>query len=170
VTAPTRLPTARHRRPTDSGSTALELVVLTPALLALLLLIVAAGRVTTATGLVDAATRDAARAASLERSLPVAAAAARSTAAASLAGQDVRCRDLTVEVNGDYAAPVGVPAMVHVRVRCTVDLSDVALPGLPGAKTMSVNYTSVLDRYRGKALGFANSEAASSANRSTGGA
>jgi len=158
VTAPSRPATARPRRPPDSGSAALELVVLTPALLALLLLIVAAGRVTTATGLVDAATRDAARAASLERSLPVAATAARSTAAASLAGQDVPCRHLTVEVNGNYATPVGVPAMVHVRVGCTVDLSDVALPGLPGAKTMNASYTSVLDRYRGNALGFGKSE------------
>jgi Flp pilus assembly protein TadG len=137
------------RVPRDAGSAALELVVLTPALLALLLLVIAAGRITAATGQVDGAARDAARAASLERSLPDATAAARSTAAASLAGQDVRCRRIAVRVAGDYAAPVGTPSAVRVRVGCTVDLSDLGLP-LPRSKTLHASYTAVLDRHRGR--------------------
>jgi len=146
----TAQPTAR-RRPRDAGSAALELVVLTPALLALFLFVVAAGRITTASSQVEEAARDAARAASLQRSLAAGIAAARSTVTASLAGQDIDCSNLSVRTTGDYAAPVGTTAAVRVTVSCTVDLSDVALPGLPGAKTMATSYTAVLDRFRGRA-------------------
>jgi Flp pilus assembly protein TadG len=133
----------------DAGSAALELVVLTPGLLALLLLVLAAGRISAATSQVDTAARDAARAASLERSLAAATTAARGTATASLAEQDVRCRHVTVRVAGNYAAPVGAPAAVRATVACTIDLSDLGLP-LPAAKTVDANYTAVLDRYRGR--------------------
>ena len=57
----------------DRGSASLELVLLTPVLLALLLLVVTAGRYGAARSDVDAAGRDAAAPASLERSVPAAA-------------------------------------------------------------------------------------------------
>jgi len=158
-------PPVRRRASGDAGSAALELVVLTPALLAMLLFIVAAGRITTAAAQVDAAARDAARAASLERSLPAAKAAARDTVTASLAAEDIGCRRIALSVSGDYAAHLGATAAVRVAVGCTVDLSDVALPGLPGTKTIDAGYTAVLDRYRGRALGFANPDASLAANR-----
>jgi Flp pilus assembly protein TadG len=134
-----------------AGSAALELVVLTPALLALLLLVVAAGRVTAAHAQVDGAARDAARAASQQRSAPAARTAAREIAAASLAGQRLTCRPMTVRLTGSFAAAAGTPAALTVRVGCTVALGDVGLPGLPGAKTLSADYTAVLDTYRGRA-------------------
>ncbi len=140
-------PHARHRA--EHGSAALELVVLTPALLAVLLLVLAAGRLTTAAGQVDAAARDAARAASLARTLPAAQTAAQHTATADLTGTGLHCQDSTVIVRGDYTAGPGVPASVTVTVGCTVDLHDLALPGLPGTKTLSSTYTAVLDTYRG---------------------
>jgi Flp pilus assembly protein TadG len=134
-----------------AGSATLELVVLTPALLALLLMMVAAGRVTATHGQVDGAARDAARAASLQRSAPAARTAARDTAASSLASQRLTCRPMTVRLTGSFAAAAGTPAAVTVRVGCTVALGDVGLPGLPGAKTLSADYTAVLDTYRGRA-------------------
>lgn len=138
-------------RPQPSvGSATLELAVLTPALLALLLLVVAAGRVAAAGGQVDGAARDAARAASLERSTTSARAAARDAAAASLGGQHIACRSMTVQVTGSFAAPAGTPAAVRVTVGCTVALGDIGLPGLPGAKTLTADYTAVLDTYRGR--------------------
>ena len=140
-------PRTRHRA--ERGSAALELVVLTPALLAVLLLVLAAGRTTTAAGQVDAAARDAARAASLARTLPAAQTAAQTTATADLTGTGLHCQDTTVTVRGDYTAGPGVPASVTVTVGCTVDLHDLALPGLPGTKTLSATYTAVLDTYRG---------------------
>jgi Flp pilus assembly protein TadG len=132
------------------GSAALELVVLAPALLALVLLVVAAGRVATAGGQVDGAARDAARAASLQRSLVTAREAARDTAAASLADQRVTCAAMTVRVHGSFAASPGTPGAVRVDVGCTVALGDVGLPGLPGEKTLTADYTAVLDTYRGR--------------------
>ena len=140
-------PTAASR---STGSAALELVVLTPALLALLLLVVAAGRLAAAGGQVDGAARDAARAASLQRSLAAARHAARDTAAASLADQHVTCAAMTVRVEGSFAAAPGAPGAVRVDVGCTVALRDLALPGLPGQKTLAADYTAVLDTYRGR--------------------
>lgn len=134
----------------STGSATLELVVLAPALLALLLLVVASGRVALARGQVDGAARDAARAASLQRSWSTAEAAARDMAAASLAAQHVNCGPMTVRVAGTFTAPAGTPAAVQVTVGCTVPLGDIALPGLPGAKTLTANYTTVLDTYRGR--------------------
>lgn len=134
----------------SGGSATLELVVLAPALLALVLLVVAAGRVAAAGAQVDGAARDASRAASLERTATAARAAARDTAAASLAGQRLTCRSMTVRVTGSFAAPPGTPAAVRTSVGCTVALGDVALPGLPGVKTLTADYTSVLDTYRGR--------------------
>jgi Flp pilus assembly protein TadG len=146
----------RHRRGFDrclhdsAGSATLELAVLTPALLALVALTIAAGRITHSESQVDGAARDAARAASLQRSLATARAAAESTVAASLADHDVTCRSIGVDITGNYAAPVGTPASVRVVVGCRVSLSDVALPGLPGNKTLRAEYTSVIDTYRGR--------------------
>jgi Flp pilus assembly protein TadG len=132
------------------GSATLELVVLTPALLALVSLTIAAGRITNSEAVVDSAARDAARAASLERSVDTARSAAEDTVAASFADHHVTCRSVGVDVTGDYSAPVGTAASVRVVVGCRVSLSDVALPGLPGSKTLRADYTSVIDTYRGR--------------------
>ncbi|WP_282206711.1 hypothetical protein [Kitasatospora fiedleri] len=44
----------------------------------------------------------------------------------------------------------GQLATVTVRVSCTVPLSDlIGLDGVPGRKTVTGMFTSVLDRYRG---------------------
>lgn len=56
---------SRRRRQGEDGNAALELVILAPVLLALLGLVIAAGRTSIAQGSVDAAARDAARQASI---------------------------------------------------------------------------------------------------------
>ena len=56
-------------------------------------------------------------------------------------------------MHGTYTTGPGVPASVTVTVGCTVDLHDLALPGLPGTKTLSSTYTAVLDTYRSAAGG-----------------
>ena len=133
----------------DAGSFTLELAVLAPALLALLGLVVAAGRVEIAGGAIDAAARDGARAASLARSASAAQTAALSTASASLSSQHMDCQSLTVTVDTHgFAAPLGTPASVQVHVTCQVPLADVALPGLPGSKSLQATFSSPLDPYR----------------------
>lgn len=141
--------TGRGRR-SDRGSATLELVVLTPVLLAVLLLVVAAGRITAAHGQVDNAARDAARAASLTRSLPAAQVAAEQMAHASLDAEHLTCQHLQLQVSGGFTVPAGQVASVRVALSCTAALADLALPGLPGARTERAVYDAPLDTYRSR--------------------
>lgn len=135
----------------EVGSLTLELAVLAPALLVLLAFVVAAGRVELAGGTIDAAARDAARAASLARTAPAAQAAALATARTSLTDQHVDCRSLSVHVDtAAFGAPLGTPSSVRVAITCVVPLADIALPGLPGTKALRADFTSPVDPYRSR--------------------
>ncbi len=94
------------RQRCERGSVSLELAALAPVLLLLVLVTVAAMRITLAGAQVDGAARDAARAASLARTAGLAAAAAQQSAARTLAGQQLTCSQLTVTVDpAGFAAP-----------------------------------------------------------------
>lgn len=129
----------------------LELAVLAPAVLLLLGLVVLAGRVQVAAGVVEHAAAAAARDASLARTPDAARTAATSTATTTLTGQGITCQtqDITVDTTG-FTVPLGSPAQVRVTLSCTVTFADVALPGIPGARTLTAQATSVLDTYRGR--------------------
>jgi Flp pilus assembly protein TadG len=134
---------------TDRGSASLELAILGPALLLLLGLVIAAGRIAVSGGAIEAAARDAARQASIARDPANAAAGARAAAMDTLAEQDLRCATLTVHLDTTgFTAPVGAPAQVTARVSCVVALADLAVPGLPGTKTLQASFASPLDSYR----------------------
>lgn len=139
-----------HTHP-DSGSVALELAVLAPGLFLLISLVIVAGRVSLAGGAVDGAARDASRQASIARTAPVAAREATAAATATLARQGLQCTrmDVSVDTSG-FRAPVGSPASTSATVSCTVRLSDVGIPGLPGTRTVQASFTSPLDRYRAR--------------------
>ena len=135
----------------EHGSISLELAALAPALLLLVLLTIAAMRITLAGAQVDGAARDAARAASLARTAGAATAAAQQGAARTLAGQQLTCSQLTVTVDpAGFAVPVGTTGTVAVHVTCRVALGDVAVPGAPGTTTMTAGYTAPLDPYRAR--------------------
>ncbi|MQS17542.1 pilus assembly protein [Streptomyces kaniharaensis] len=140
------------RRPHgDRGSVSLELAILAPVLIAMLLTVVAAGRVHLAHNTVDAAARNAARAASLERDTASARTAGNRVAQQTLQDQGLTCSSLSVDVPASgFQAPLGTPSHITVTVRCTVALGDVALPGLPGSTTVSGSFTSTIDAYRGR--------------------
>lgn len=139
------------RRDGERGSATLELAIITPAVLLLLGLIVMAGRVGLASGTVEHAATSAAREATLARDATSAIAAARSAVAADLTAQGVACASSSVDVDAaGFAAALGEPATVTVTVSCTVALSDLAVPGLPGSRTMTASATSTLDRYRSR--------------------
>lgn len=131
----------------QGGMAAAELVLLTPVALAVLGFLVLAGRLSTVRADVAAASRDAARAASLQRNYPDAATAAQDTATASLAGRQVTCAQLAVTVSD--AAGFVPGGEVAVTVSCEVSLADVALPGIPGTRRVQANAAEVLDRWRG---------------------
>jgi Flp pilus assembly protein TadG len=140
----------RARR-SDAGNAALELVVLAPVLLAILGLVIAAGRTSIAQGAVDAAARDAARQASIALTPSAAEAAAQSSAQAALRRDGLDCAPVvTVDTSG-FATQPGQPAPpVVAHVTCTVPLANLYLPGLPGVKTMTATFSSPLDLYRSR--------------------
>jgi Flp pilus assembly protein TadG len=136
-------PTGRVRG--EGGGAAVELVLLTPLLVALLLLAVLAGRLAQARAEVGGAARDAARAASVARSPAAARAAAHTAAAATLAERRVTCQTLAVATDTRAFRPGG---RVAVRVGCAVDLGDLALLGVPGARTLTARFVAPLDTFR----------------------
>ena len=137
----------KRRASDERGLATVELVLLTPLALVVLAFLVIAGRLATVTSDVAAASRDAARAASLAQTHGDALVAATTTAQASLAEQDVTCRNLTVTA-GDASTFVA-GGEITVAVSCDVHLADVALPGIPGTRTVASASTEVIDRFRG---------------------
>jgi Flp pilus assembly protein TadG len=130
----------------ERGTAAVELVLLTPLALVILAFVVIAGRLSTTTADVAAASRDAARAASLRQTYGEAIVAATATAQASLHAQDVTCRDLNV--SGGDAASFVPGGEITITVTCDVNLGDVALPGIPGHRGVASTSTEVIDRFR----------------------
>lgn len=126
-------------------------IELAAALVALIMIIGALSiisRVTTADGLVAQATREAARAATLERSGPAAMAAAENTAGQVLTARELQCDplDVTVDVSA-FSTPPGTPGVVDVSVTCSIDLHDLPVPWV-NQYTASAQASSVLDTYR----------------------
>lgn len=130
----------------ERGSAAVELAVIAPALVALLLLVVFAGRVSHADAQVQRATSEAARAASLRQSPEAAVDIAQSVAASNLDASGFICHDLVTTVNTEQFMPGG---SVTVTVRCVASMRDVTLLGVPGERAFTASSTEVIDRYRG---------------------
>lgn len=134
----------------ERGSAAIEVVLLVPALMAMLLFAVAGGRVAIAHGSVQQAAADAARVASIARTAGEAHTTAVASARATLANQGLVCTSMTVTVDtSGFATPVGTPASVGATVSCTVELSQLSLPGLPD-RVVTATVTSPLDVFRGR--------------------
>ncbi|WP_045701213.1 TadE/TadG family type IV pilus assembly protein [Streptomyces rubellomurinus] len=131
---------------------AIEAAIIAPAVVALVLLAVAAGRVQTAAGTVEAAARAAARTASLQRSVDGMTEPAERTARDTLSQQGVVCRDSHVRVStAPLDLPGGAVTAVKVVVECDVELAGLigGPSGLPVTKHLVGEFTSVVDRYRG---------------------
>lgn len=139
----------RRLKNRERGSEAIEAAIGVPAFLLFVAMIIAAGRFAVAQQAIDSAATDAARTASIARTQASARSSAESSATASLSNQDLQCtsRSVTVDVTG-FASPPGTPASVTATVTCTVNLSDVTIPGLPGNKTITSTMTSPIDTYR----------------------
>jgi Flp pilus assembly protein TadG len=125
------------------GSVAIEVVLITPLLIALLLLVAGLGRSAHTRGQVDGAAADAARTASLQRT-PDAAQAAGEKAARAYLGPDA-CRSLDVRVDVATFRPGGAVTAV---VRCTASLAGLGLSGLPGSREFTATAVAPLDLYR----------------------
>jgi Flp pilus assembly protein TadG len=117
------------------GAAAVELTLLVPALLLMLGLLVAGGRLWFARTTVNEAAQTAARAASLARSTYAATTAGREAGAQSLQTAGLRCRSTSVLIN---------------TAACNVDFSDVVLPGWPGSMELTGRGSAALDTYRSR--------------------
>ena len=135
-----------RERGSTGGADALELVLLAPILLVVLVLIIGAGRISVGAGKGDQAAAVAARAASLEHSAASAQTSASAVAASTLADSGLTCQSMNVSIDTSaFAAPAGTPASVVVDVTCSVALSDLAIPGLPGSYVVSGHAASPVD-------------------------
>jgi Flp pilus assembly protein TadG len=136
---------------TERGSAAIETAIGVPAFLLFIALIIGAGRVAIARQAVEAAATEGARSASVARTRSVADHEGSTSAAATLANQKLQC--VTIQIVADtseFSSPVGTAATVRVTVTCVVNLSDVAIPGLPGTLPITATMSSPLDLYRGR--------------------
>jgi Flp pilus assembly protein TadG len=128
------------------GAAELELVLVTPALVLLLLFVVSVGRLAQARADVDAAARDAARAASIARGPDSARDDGLVAATARLRAGGVTCRSLGVQLDTRRFAPGG---SVTANVTCSVDLADLTSLRVPASRTISARFSEPVDTYRG---------------------
>ena len=126
----------------ERGTMSIEMVVLVPVLLLITMVAVAGGRIVSAQGRVEAASRDAARAASMERSVGAASTAAnRSLSQADTANASCSAG---VDVGGFRRG-----GAVTVSVSCRVKLSDLGLVFLPGTTVVKAESSAPVDQWRG---------------------
>jgi len=133
----------------ERGSVAIEAAIGVPVFGLFVAMIILGGRVEIAHQSVESAAYEAARSASIERTQSDAIAAGRSAAGSSLQDEDVHCTSTKITVNAAaFNAPIGTTAQVNVTVSCTVDLSDLSIPGVPGTRTIVATASSPVDAYR----------------------
>jgi Flp pilus assembly protein TadG len=137
-----------HRQRDERGESAVQMAILTPALIALLLLVVFAGRIAVSRQAVQSAAADAARAASIARNASDAEKSAIRIAEASLDAQQLRCAttDIDVDTSG-FNAPPGTPASATVTITCDLMTSDLMIP-VPGTVSIQATMSSPIDTYR----------------------
>ena len=134
------------RRHGQDGSAAVEVVLITPILIALLILMVMLGRIGAARATVDAAARDAARAASLTADATSAATAGAAAADASTRTAGLHCQPLTTTIITTDSGPGG---SVVANVSCTVALGDLATGlHIPATRTITARFAAPIDQYR----------------------
>ena len=136
------------RRRSEHGSVALELSILSLAVIALIGLAPRAGAPASAQLQVDQAAADAARAATIARSVPAARGAALVAAQGSLDRAAVGCSRLEVDVDTTGFQPGGRVAVV---VTCRLRFRPFA--GLPSNVTVTSRAVEVVDRYRSTGSG-----------------
>ena len=128
--------------PGDAGSMAVEVVLITPVLVVFMLMVVAFGRLVWVRGQVEAASRDAARAASIARTQGQAFDDARAVIDDQIEGR-ATCQNPTFP-GTDFESG----GVVTVRLVCDVSYSELGLLGLPASTTVTAQSSAPIDRFR----------------------
>jgi len=135
----------------ERGSSAVELTLVVPALVVILGLLVAGGRLWFDRTTVAEAAQTAARSASLARTAGQAVADGERAGRQSLDTAGLTCVSPSVSVDaGAFSVPVGRPGTVRSIVTCVVPFGDILLPGMPGSITVVSRGSSALDTYRSR--------------------
>jgi Flp pilus assembly protein TadG len=139
----------RPNRRSERGSAAIEAAIGVPAFALFVGLIIFGGRTADAHEALQSAAADAARSASIARDAQTATTDARAAATASVTNQHIHCTQVDVTVDtSDFNKAPGVPGSVAVTVSCRLNLSDLAVPGVPGSKVFSSTMSSPIDTWR----------------------
>ncbi len=129
----------------ERGSMAVEMLLVVPLLMALVLLVVAAGDYVSARSQVSDSAYDAARAAVIDNNFTAAQADGTAAARSSLANRGVSCVSMDVSFAGTNFQPGGT---VQVKVTCAADLSSVAGFGVPGHHTFTATAVVPIEQWR----------------------
>lgn len=133
----------------ERGSAAIEAAVGVPAFALFVGLIIFGGRTATTNEALQSAAADGARSASLARNAESARSSAREAATSSITNQQIGCSAIDVVVDtSDFNKQPGVSGSVSVTVSCRLDLSDLAVPGVPGSRVMHASMSSPIDTWR----------------------
>jgi Flp pilus assembly protein TadG len=130
----------------ERGSMSIEIVLLTPALVAAIIVIAAGARFVDAREETSGAAFAAARAASLTSNQEAAVAAGTEAARHAMSDRGQSCATLDVTIDAHDFAPGGT---IRATVSCLADLSDLSGFGiLPGHKTFTATAAVPLDQHR----------------------
>lgn len=129
----------------NRGSMAIEVVLIIPLLMALVLMVVAAGDYVDARSQVSDSAYDAARAAVIETNLAAAQSHGTLAAQNSLTNRGTNCVSMNVSFAGTNFTPGGT---VEVTVTCTADLSAVVGFGIPGRHTFHATAVVPIEPWR----------------------
>ena len=141
-------PRARTRHGDERGSGSLELVIVVPAVVAVIALLTAGWRLWSVRSQVREAAAAGARAATLARSGAEAEQAASAAIDADLETVGSSCTGPTVGIDvSAFSAPPGQGGDVGVDVTCEVPFTDLLIP-MPGALTVEGHAGSRLDSFR----------------------
>ncbi|SEP83482.1 TadE family protein [Microlunatus flavus] len=141
----------RPGRRGETGSVAVEVALLAPALVLVIGLLVAGGRLWFARTTVVEAAQSSARAASLARGAAQAGVVGAEASRQSMSTAGLRCGGSSVRVSTTaFSVPVGTPATVTSDVSCDVAFADVFLPGMPGSIHLTGRGQAALDTYRAR--------------------
>jgi len=130
------------------GSMSIEAVLIIPAFLIFLALIAAIGRTAAVREDLHASVVAGARIASLQTSSQAGESAARTAIESHLSDEGVDCTYIDISINS-YAMdlPPGQSGEVTATITCTVPLSDLSVPGLPGQIQLSDTFSTPIDPY-----------------------
>ena len=129
------------------GAVAVEAALILPSLLMIAAMTTGGWRLSEVRADAQSAAEVAARAGSVASTVGEGHAVGQRVAMTELAGS--RCSDPAISIDSSaLALPVGSTGVTSARVRCTVRLSDLLVPGMPGALHVESTAHSTVDSHR----------------------